>query len=321
MKGARFLSIIAVAVAIVLLNFGGVWVTHPQAQVGECDYFPETGYYVCDEFLDFFRTRGGLEIFGYPITGAFDDPTRGLRVQYFEHSRMELHPFNPAPYRVQLGLLVDELGYQFPLANEIPAFNTNLTHYFPETNHTVSHAFLDYFREHGGVDIFGYPRSEVLYEDGYIVQYFQRARMEWHPETRSGPQMQLTDLGRVYVERFDISGDQGGAAIIEPVIVVTKLTTTASVRHIITGQTGSQTVFVYVTDQLQRPVSGAAVTLTVRYPSDSARYECPPTDENGFTGHSFDILRSTPGQNVVIDVAAAHGDLTSATQTFFLPWW
>lgn len=322
MKSAQFFLIIAVTMAVVLLNVSGVRAAHPRAQAGTCEYFAETGHYVCDEFLEFFETRGGLEIFGYPITEAFDDPTRGLWVQYFEQSRMELHPYNPEPYRVLPGLLVDELGYGFPPATaaQIPTFNTNLTHYFPETNHTVSHAFLNYFREHGGVDVFGYPCSEFMYEDGYMVQYFQRARMEWHPEARPGPQMYLADLGRIYVERFGLPGDQDLPRIIDPTLV-TRLVVTASVRHIITGQTGRQTVFIYVTDQWQHPVSGAAVTITVRYTPDSVRHECDPTDAKGFTGYSFDLLSSTPGQNVVIDVAAAHGDLTSATQTFFLPWW
>ncbi|MCK4472452.1 MAG: murein L,D-transpeptidase, partial [Anaerolineae bacterium] len=177
----RVRSLLVIAVLVVVL-LGSVPATYAQTPTGNCRYFVQTGHYVCDEFLEFYDTRGGSEIFGFPLTEAFEDSVLRLRVQYFQCTRMEWHPNNPAPYKVQLGLLADELigklGYHFPpvLAEQIPAFNNDVHHYFSETGHVVSHAFLKYFREKGGVDIFGYPRSEFMLEDGYVVQYFQRAR-------------------------------------------------------------------------------------------------------------------------------------------------
>jgi hypothetical protein len=53
------------------------------------EYFEETGHWVQDEFLDYFNNRGGLAIFGYPISERFID--QGLTVQYFQKARMELH--------------------------------------------------------------------------------------------------------------------------------------------------------------------------------------------------------------------------------------
>lgn len=330
MRRAQSLPIVVMMAALLL---GGVSATHPQASDENCAYFDESGHYVCDQFLAFYETRGGLEIFGYPLTEAFDDPTRGLRVQYFQRARMEWHPHNPEAYKLQLGLLVDELGYRFPVASleQIPAFNSALKHYFPETGHIVSYAFLNYFREKGGLDTFGYPRSEFMYEDGYIVQYFQRARMEWHPEDLSGPRMRLTNLGEIYIERFGLPGDYdeplppparpGEADTANPASTITTLRISASVRHVITGREGRQTVFVYATDQRQQPVEGAAVEMVVHYQSGDQRYEFESTDASGFTSHSFDILRAPAGRKVVVDVTVTHGDLTSTTQTFFLPWW
>jgi hypothetical protein len=334
MRRARFLLVLAMMVALLL---GSISAAQPQAPGEDCRYFAKTGHHVCGEFLALFKTRGELEIFGYPLTEAFEDPNRGLQVQYFQRARMELHSYNPEPYRVLLGLLVDELGYSFPLASsgQIPAFNNSLHHYFPETGHVVSYAFLDYFREHGGLDVFGYPRSEFMYENGYIVQYFQRVRMEWHPEEPSGPQMRLTNLGETYVERFGVPAGVDEpvdppsiiAPMETPVPRVTKLSTSASVRNVITGREGSQTVFVYVTDQWQQPVQGAAATLAVHYQSGDAVYYCTATNASGFTSLSFDILPAPPGRRVVVDVAVTHYDdltnttLTGTTQTFFLPWW
>lgn len=330
MKRTRPLPIVVTMAALLL---SGVSATHPQTPVGNCEYFDETGHYVCDEFLEFYETRGGLAIFGYPLTEAFDDPARGLRVQYFQRARMEWHSRNPQPYHVQLGLLVDELGYRFPPARrgQVPALNSALQRYFPETGHAVSYAFLDYFRENGGLDIFGFPRSEFMYEDGYIVQYFQRVRMEWHPEDLSGPRMRLTNLGEIYLERFGLPGDYdeplpppprprtADTATADP--RVTTLHVDASVRHVITGREGTQTVFVYVTDQRQQPVEGAAVNMVVHYQSGDQRYGFEPTNASGFTRRNCEILRAPPGRKVVVDVTATYDQLIGTTQTFFLPWW
>jgi len=50
--------------------------------------------------------------------------------------------------------------------------------YFEITGHTVQGPFFEYFQRHGGVERFGYPRTNALNEDGKVVQYFQRARLE-----------------------------------------------------------------------------------------------------------------------------------------------
>ena len=70
-RGVRRLP--AVVIVISLLA-GSIAATHSQTPDGNCEYFNETGHYVCDEFLEFFKTRGGLEVFGYPLTEAFEDP-------------------------------------------------------------------------------------------------------------------------------------------------------------------------------------------------------------------------------------------------------
>jgi len=54
--------------------------------------------------------------------------------------------------------------------------------YFPETNHNLSNAFKNYWQQQGGVNIFGFPISEEFHEAGHTVQYFERARFEYHPE-------------------------------------------------------------------------------------------------------------------------------------------
>ncbi len=56
--------------------------------------------------------------------------------------------------------------------------------YVAQTSHHLSDraGFLTWWLEHGGVMIFGYPISDEMVENGRVVQYFERARFEYHPE-------------------------------------------------------------------------------------------------------------------------------------------
>jgi hypothetical protein len=55
------------------------------------------------------------------------------------------------------------------------------TTFFPQTNHSVSFGFKHFFDTRGGLENFGYPTTEEIRENGWTVQYFQRARFEYHP--------------------------------------------------------------------------------------------------------------------------------------------
>jgi hypothetical protein len=151
-------------------------------------YFPQTGHNLGGEFLRYWQTRGGLPIFGYPLTEPFNEG--GYIVQYFERNRFELHPENQPPYNVLLGRLgaSSVAGRAFPTVAPFQSGPDRL--YFPETRHSLSYGFLGYWQRYGGLAQFGYPISEEIRErsatDGreYTVQYFERARFEYHPEYR-----------------------------------------------------------------------------------------------------------------------------------------
>src|SRR5687767_15081052 len=51
---------------------------------------------------------------------------------------------------------------------------------FTETGHTLAYNFREFWSSRGGLPTFGYPLTEVFVEDGRPVQYFERARLEWH---------------------------------------------------------------------------------------------------------------------------------------------
>jgi hypothetical protein len=77
-----------------------------------CAYFVETRHSVCEPFLSYWRSNGGLERFGFPISQPVtegDTEWRGT-VQYFERRRMEHHQENKGTrYEVLLGLLGNDI--------------------------------------------------------------------------------------------------------------------------------------------------------------------------------------------------------------------
>ncbi len=73
-------------------------------------------------------------------------------------------------------------------------------HLFAETGHSVCEPFLSYWQQQGGLERFGYPLTEAMEETigGWTgtVQYFERRRMEQHPENAPPFNIQLGLLGR-----------------------------------------------------------------------------------------------------------------------------
>lgn len=73
--------------------------------VAQGKYFTETGHYVGGGFWEFWRTHGGLPIFGYPLSEELQEPVADgtvRTVQYFERAVFEWHPELPVPYQVLL---------------------------------------------------------------------------------------------------------------------------------------------------------------------------------------------------------------------------
>ena len=317
----RGLSLIAgVLVACLLVANAplGVW-----AQADNVRYFPDTGHNVRGEFLEFFDRQGGLKVFGYPITEEF--LLDGHTVQYFQRARFEKHPDNPPPFRVQLGLLSAELGKGMP--SNPRSDTTYYQRYFPETGHTVAFAFLSFFDANGGLTNFGYPLTEFVSENGRIVQYFQRAKFEWYPELSPAQRVQLSDLGSIHFDALVRSGrlssalKQAAPPALPGASQLLSLKVSANPKYTVVPRHGSQTIYVFVTDQKDMPLAGASVALVVRDSSNQVlRDTMPPTDSQGFTTYSFNVSQFSPGQSVIVEVATGFQGLSANTQTSFFTW-
>ena len=183
-------------------------------------YFVETRHFLAGGFKTYWERSGGLPVFGYPLTEEFieknADSQEGRPAQYFERQRFELHPENAGtPYEVLLGRLgVDLLRAQGRDWQSFPKADPTLPHYFPQTGHAIAGEFWDYWRSHGlefgdrnvslreALALFGYPISEPQLEtnssgDRVLTQWFERARLEFHPDK---PEPYKVLLGRLAYE-------------------------------------------------------------------------------------------------------------------------
>jgi hypothetical protein len=170
-------------------------------------YFNETGHNIGTRVKTFYEKNGDVAIFGLPLTEVIKEGD--LDVQYFERAKVELHPeFDPAWYvsLSQLGRALVEGRTEAAFVPVPAGVEDQNTTYFAQTGHNLRFGFREFWRRNGGVPIFGFPLSEEFNEispdDGreYTVQYFERAKFEYHPETPERT-IQLARLGAQALDR------------------------------------------------------------------------------------------------------------------------
>ncbi len=188
-------------------------------------YFPETGHSLGGEFRSYWSRNGGLAVFGFPLSEEFiqqsGDAQQGYPVQYFERQRFEYHSENAGtPYAILLGRLgAEALAASGRAWEHFPKAQPTTPHYFAETGQAIAPEFWEYWRSHGlefgdpGVSqrealaLWGLPISPPMQEqletgETLLVQWFERARFEYHPNNPAPYKVLLGRLAVETVERF-----------------------------------------------------------------------------------------------------------------------
>ena len=206
-----------------LLALSALSAPHPVMAQGTQRCFPETDLCISGRFRQFWDQNGGLPVFGLPISAAVDavNPDTGATplTQWFERNRFELHPEHAAPFDVLLGRLGDdalhEQGRDWRASPASRPQDSCL--WVAQTGHNICDqapgmGFKTYWTGHGlrnaGLDaygrslaLFGLPLTEAALErnaaDGelYVTQWFERARLEWHPDKPAAYTVLLGLLG------------------------------------------------------------------------------------------------------------------------------
>ncbi|GIW02643.1 L,D-transpeptidase [Roseiflexus sp.] len=171
-------------------------------------YFPRTGHHLTDEhgFLSFWRNHDGPRTLGFPVTEVLMIEGIGP-AQYFEKGRLERVAAADGAPIVRTGAVAAEyvaaFYRTFPPRPDRPPVDGEL--FFGETGYSVREPFIGFWQVSGGVDFFGMPISEPVWEQtagGYRqVQYFERARLERVPASAgTTDDIQVADLGRALAE-------------------------------------------------------------------------------------------------------------------------
>jgi hypothetical protein len=283
-------------------------------------YYPETGFSVSGAFLEFYESApNALLLFGYPVSGEIDHPD-GNTYQYFQQARFDLVMGDNGP-QVQLFSLGEAF---YTPGGSVPALNTNspACRRF-DTGYSVCYSFLRFYDNYQGAAYFGAPISDLEIRDSRYVQYFEKVRMEWRPDSASGEVVGLTHLGTIYMHEHDrvpLSTDPqpGTSGAVNPV----RLQAHAFVTHALIPANGTQTVYIIVQDQLYKPVENAMVAISVYYP-DGSQYDvrAPATDAGGISQISFHVPEMEVRQVVRVEVRITYQTSSTEASTWFRSWW
>jgi hypothetical protein len=292
------------------------------AQGSEPRYFPETGHNVQGDFLRFYNAVSDpTTLYGFPITEQFNRRD-GLLVQYFQRARFEYHPELPDGQRVVL----TDIGTQmYTRSDQLNLYSPFACQIFPGSNFPVCLAFLDFYNKYGGALQFGLPISPFEYHDGLIVQYFQKARMEWQPSNPESERIVLTDLGSLYFNK--LNEDPALKAAVQPINasiqpLVTALQVHAFVWKAVAMQSDQQTIFIIVNDQTGKSINSANCTASIQWQNEQAQVVSAATNDSGIAIIQFSFANKAEGISIPINVNCQYqNNLTGATTTSFRIWY
>lgn len=210
--------------------------------------FAETGLCIASEFQAFWQQNGGNPVFGQPISERTQRVVDGQQIisQQFERARIERNASIPAPYTIQLALIGADVFAQTTGARMAPASQRDAIDaygqhmatrrdcaWFDTTQQYVCGEFYTHWRTHGvqlddnkaisyaeSLALFGLPISapyqQTISGTAYTVQYFERARLEYHPANPAAYRIQAGLLGREVLDRAVASTLSGANAPQQP---------------------------------------------------------------------------------------------------------
>lgn len=165
------------------------------------------------DFQEFFERTGGLQRWGFPISEVHIEES-GTLTQYYQrgvvdfHRRPDLGDIHVLERRLTWDYFGGGAGGSPDLGVEPGTVNNNTGEQLGPWGHKVSNfsvggvptGFLDFFNAFGGVQAFGFPKTEARVDTnapgtvyiaaatpGFVRQYFQSAVMEHHPQDPQAP--------------------------------------------------------------------------------------------------------------------------------------
>ncbi|MCC6628569.1 MAG: M15 family metallopeptidase, partial [Chloroflexi bacterium] len=153
---------------------------------GPVGYTAATGHHLSGAFLIAWRALGGRAVFGDPLSDVLLD-ARGRWVQVTENALLALPAAAvPAMLTSAAAVAIEPLGVEMTASRHdetpfqpVPMPPASAALWFPETGHTLAYGFLAHWQATDGATTLGPPLSEEFEEDGRVVQWFARGRLDY----------------------------------------------------------------------------------------------------------------------------------------------
>jgi hypothetical protein len=146
-------------------------------------YVSQTKHNMPDVIAKYWKDKGGVPMFGYPLSEVFVRKANGEThvYQYFERVLFEYLPDTNGVALAPLGSWFGEVNGPYDTAD--PFDSTAKKRYVAATQHSIGGGILQWYAANGDADMFGAPISEEMpytTPDGRKVtaQLFERARIE-----------------------------------------------------------------------------------------------------------------------------------------------
>ena len=153
---------------------------------------------VAPEFTSYYAAFGGERIFGAPQTNPLVNPDTGQVIQYFQRMRLDFDPSLPAADQVY-PFALGEWAYTDSSAAELVAIDPAApSRMIAGAEYAVAEPFLSLYEAYDGETLFGLPISPRIWQGDIRTQYFENARLEWHPGFPEGERVQVGLLGQAH---------------------------------------------------------------------------------------------------------------------------
>lgn len=163
--------------------------------------------------------------------------------------------------------------------------------------HNVPLYFEEYISQHGGLDLFGYPITEVfLVENGIYRQCFTNMCIDFNVNAPEGERLKPVPLGKTYQERYSKFWEKEFEDNIDGV----QIRVWEKEAVVASGQ--PQEIHVKILED-ETPLVNREPVLTVTLPDGKERvFHFPPTDENGESFFSLPAISGPNGTLIPYDV-------------------
>ncbi len=209
------------------------------------------------------------------------------------------------------------VGYEVkPLVEKL---DSQLVYFFRiegDLGHNIPTLFYDYIAQHGGIDVSGYPITEIFpYQDNIYRQCFENLCLDSDPDAADGQQVRPVNLGSVYKALFFNPDPQATE------VPGSKLEIRLWEEESLIDSDHVQTIHVTIIRN-GMPVENVAPDIQLTLPDDTRSiYVFPATDAGGTASLSIPAIQAPNGALIPYEVCVEDGDAgETCTSDSYIIW-